>query len=125
MVYTEVEIAASCWLPEGLLYIVPLFSKMWAKPEGLWLQQWSVTNKRPVVWADDTDSGMVLDPLVGQVAGGFITPTMGQNFTARGRKRGLRSRSCARRSTPPSASTSPPTTNATPATRTSRPATRS
>ena len=38
--YFEIEMAANCWLPDGLLYIIPLYSKMWGANNkwGEWLQ---------------------------------------------------------------------------------------
>ena len=62
--YFEVEWSGNCWLPEGLLYIIPLFSAMWGEDDGRNLQTWMKANKRPLVWANGDDSGMLVDPSV-------------------------------------------------------------
>jgi hypothetical protein len=84
--YFEVEWAAACWLPENLLYIVAKFDKLWGTPEGVELQQWSIVNRRPLVWADGDDSGMLIDPVVDQLATpagkSFVTAQMVQTFKA-------------------------------------------
>ena len=76
--------AANCWLPEGLLYTIAKFSTMWGKDLGLWLQEWSAKNKRPLVWSDGDDSGMILDPVVNQLSGtpGTINTTAQARFKA-------------------------------------------
>ena len=74
--YFEVEMAANCWLPDGLLYIVPLHSKMWGNSYGKWLQAWATSNRLPLVWADGDDSGMILDPMVNQLVSPQVTPKM-------------------------------------------------
>ena len=68
--------AANCWLPDGLLYIIPLFSKMWGNKHGLWLQTWAKQNHVPLIWADGDDSGMLIDPIVGQVDSPTISSAM-------------------------------------------------
>ena len=62
---------------------------MWGNQYGQWLQQWSAKNNRPVVWADGDSSGMVLDPVVNQVGGTYITTAMSQQFEAHFRNKSL------------------------------------
>ena len=81
-VYFEIEMAANCWLPEGLLYTIAKFSEMWGKDLGLWLQEWSLSNRRPLIWSDGDDSGMILDPVVNQLTGTYINATMQEQFKA-------------------------------------------
>lgn len=78
--YFEVEMSANCWLPEGLLYIIPLFSKMWGTTYGSWLQSWAIKHQIPLVWADGDDSGMLIDPIVGQLENPEITDDMRSKF---------------------------------------------
>ena len=81
LLYFEIEWSGNCWLPESLLYIVPKFSELWGTSIGLQLQNWMYQNRRPLVWADGDDSGMIVDPVVGQVALA-ITPAMSDAFKA-------------------------------------------
>ena len=81
LLYFEIEWSGNCWLPESLLYIVPKFSELWGTALGLQLQSWMYNNRRPLVWADGDDSGMVIDPVVGQVALA-ITANMSDTFKA-------------------------------------------
>jgi hypothetical protein len=78
--YFEIEMGANCWLPDGLLYIIPLYSKMWGNDYGRWLQAWAVTNHVPLVWADGDDSGMLLDPIVNQLDSPILTSEMRQQW---------------------------------------------
>ena len=84
--YFEVDWSGNAWMPEGLLYMVPKFGALFGKDNGVSLQNWCVANRRPLVWADGDDSGMVIDPVVGQlIASGndsFITNDMVTQFQA-------------------------------------------
>ena len=62
--YFEIEWSGSSWLPESLLYIIVKFSDMWGMKQGRSLQDWLRANRRPLVWADSDDSGMLMDPYV-------------------------------------------------------------
>jgi hypothetical protein len=62
--YWELEWSGSAWLPESLLYIISLYSQMWGKQSGRQMQAWMRDNKRPLVWANGDNSGMLLDPVV-------------------------------------------------------------
>jgi hypothetical protein len=82
--YWELEWSGSAWLPESLLYIIARYTDMWGKTSGRQMQSWMRGNKRPLVWADSDDSGMLLDPMVnwlGYDAGSpYITDTDKQYF---------------------------------------------
>lgn len=80
--YFEVEMAANCWLPDGLLYIIPLYHKMWGNNYGEWLQAWATANRLPLVWADGDDSGMILDPMVNQLSSPQVTSAMTAKFAS-------------------------------------------
>ena len=81
--YFEVEFSGNAWLPECLLYIVPLFSTMWGNAAGRQLQTWARANGRPLVWADGDSSGMLIDPVVNQVAAQVnVTAGMAAAFNA-------------------------------------------
>ena len=79
--YFELEWSGNCWLPESLLYVVPKYSELWGTKLGASLQTWMYNNRRPLVWADGDDSGMLIDPTVGQVALA-ITANMSAAFRA-------------------------------------------
>jgi hypothetical protein len=62
--YFEIEWSGSSWLPESLLYVITKFSEMWSKSTGRALQDWLRAKRRPLIWADGNDSGMLMDPYV-------------------------------------------------------------
>jgi hypothetical protein len=69
--YFEVEWSGSAWLPESLLYIIAKAGNLDEQHTGLFgtqqgsaLQTWMQKSRRPLVWADGDNSGMLLDPVV-------------------------------------------------------------
>eukprot|EP01043_Picozoa_sp_COSAG02_P018088 COSAG02_NODE_835_length_16654_cov_52.747569_4_plen_113_part_00 len=74
----EVMVDGNVWLPEDLLAIIakytygggndPSYQGVWGKVLGKELQDWSRQHKRPLIWADEGDSAMLLDPTVDGLA---------------------------------------------------------
>jgi hypothetical protein len=64
--YFEIEFSANAWLPEALLYITVKYYDIFSTDNGRWIQDWMKRNKRPLIWADNDTSGMLLDPYVGK-----------------------------------------------------------
>ena len=55
----QVDWSGNIWLPENLLYVTAKFSGFWNSWRGIDLRNWAIANRRPLLWADDDDSGMV------------------------------------------------------------------
>ena len=68
MLYFEIDWSGNCWLPESLLYTLPKFSALWGTELGQFVREWSINSRRPLIWADGDDSGMLIDPIVNQLA---------------------------------------------------------
>ena len=83
--YFEIGWSGNAWFPESLMYIIPKFSDIWGTSDGVFLQQWCKQNRRPLVWADGDNSGMLLDPFVNSLDyegnQSYITPAMAAAFT--------------------------------------------
>jgi len=91
--YFEVMANGNVWLPEDLLYSIAQFANstitygghagLFGTPLGDQLRDFSVKNKRPLVWANGGIAGvggMLIDPVVGNIAGGRITEQDRQLF---------------------------------------------
>lgn len=74
--YYEVMTAGNVLLPEDLLYMVVRFSDskdysgfhhngLWGTAQGAHLRAWMRANRRPLLWADDEFSALLIDPWVG------------------------------------------------------------
>lgn len=78
--YFEYDHYGALRLPEDLLYLALKFSTagsavgFWGKPLGKQVQDFLRVNKRPMIWGDTEDGGMVIDPTVGNIEGNRITP---------------------------------------------------
>jgi hypothetical protein len=82
--YYEIMVAGNVWLPEDLLYGIAKHSDVdyenavrhmgqWGNAAGSELRAFLRQTGRPLLWADDDDSEMLIDPTVGHIAGGRIT----------------------------------------------------
>jgi Cys-rich protein (TIGR01571 family) len=83
--YFEV-MTSNVWLPEDMTTAIAKYSSgpdfifngrgaagapgLWGTTLGTKLRQWMATNGRPLLWADDADGPMLLDPLVAKQLGG-------------------------------------------------------
>jgi hypothetical protein len=72
-------LSATAWLPEALLYVTVKYWDLFATDNGQWIRDWMKDNKRPLVWADDDTSGMLLDPYVGN----YLPYQADSNFKAK------------------------------------------
>jgi hypothetical protein len=78
--YFEYNHFGALQLPEDILYISMKFSSshgatgFWGKELGAQAQDFLLKHKRPLVWADSEDSGMIIDPVVGHIHGDRIRP---------------------------------------------------
>ena len=78
--YYEVMVSGNVWLPEDLLYsiaqFVPTNMVIFGTAAAGELRAFMSTGKRPLVWSNGYYSGageMLLDPIVGNIAGDRIT----------------------------------------------------
>jgi len=85
-VYFEVMTAGNVWLPEDLDFIIAEYSggapgqQSYVGPPGIWgtalgseLRAFLKAHGRPLIWADTSTGAMLIDPIVGGIAGGRIT----------------------------------------------------
>lgn len=75
-IYTEMELMANAYVPELLSYVNAYAHSMWATETAHKLSLWSTHHNRPVIWGDGDTSGMLIDPVIGQVNGTYITDEM-------------------------------------------------
>jgi len=83
--YYEIMVAGNVWLPEDMLYGLAKHSDVdyytgtvrhmgqWGNAAGTQLRAFLKEAGRPLIWADSDDSEMLIDPTVGNIAGGRIT----------------------------------------------------
>jgi len=83
--YYEIMVAGNVWLPEDLLYGIAKPSNvygwdkevrhegLWGKPAGSKLRDFLSKSQRPLIWSDEDDGIMLIDPKVGGIAGGRIS----------------------------------------------------
>jgi len=76
------ELVANAYLPDMLSYVNAYAPTLWGTETGRKLALWSQQNNRPLIWGAGDDSGMLIDPSVGQVNGSYITPAMAQTWRA-------------------------------------------
>jgi hypothetical protein len=77
--YWEYDHFGALRLPEELLYMIMKFSTSgggtgyWGKTLGKETQDFMREHRRPLIWGDTEDGGMIIDPTVGNIDGGRIT----------------------------------------------------